>query len=167
MKTVFERLVLCWCLLSGSLLFLIVFLTTLNIFGFTLHFIFQIFGSSFPAIAGYEDIVTVFTGVAVLGMFPYCQLKKGHIAVDFFMEKTHPRFQIIIALISDVLLCVVAIFLSVMMYYGMLETKSDSMTTSVLGWQIWYFYLGGFISCLLWSITTLLPFFSKEENGYS
>ena len=88
MKTVFERLVLCWCLLSGSLLFLIVFLTTLNIFGFTLHFIFQIFGSSFPAIAGYEDIVTVFTGVAVLGMFPYCQLKKGHIAVDFFMEKT-------------------------------------------------------------------------------
>ena len=51
------------------------------------------------------------------------------------MEKTHPSFQIIIAFISDVLLCVVAIFLSVMMYYGMLETKSDSMTTSVLGWQ--------------------------------
>ena len=84
MKTVFERLVLCWCLLSGAAFFFIVFLTTLNIFGFTLHFIFQIFGSSFPAIAGYEDIVTVFTGVAVLGMFPYCQLKKGHIAVDFF-----------------------------------------------------------------------------------
>ena len=73
MKTVFERLVLCWCLLSGSLLFLIVFLTTLNIFGFTLHFIFQIFGSSFPAIAGYEDIVTVFTGVAVLGIGNSCK----------------------------------------------------------------------------------------------
>ena len=140
MKTVFERLVLCWCLLSGAAFFFIVFLTTLNIFGFTLHFIFQIFGSSFPAIAGYEDIVTVFTGVAVLGMFPYCQLKKGHIAVDFFMEKTHPRFQIIIALISDVLLCGVAIFLSVMMYYGMLETKSDSMTTSVF-FSLFFFFL--------------------------
>ncbi len=163
MKVSFEKLVLFWCLLSGALLFFIVFLTTLNIFGFTLHFIARFFGGSFPAIAGYEEIVTVFTGLAVLGMFPYGQLKKGHIAVDFFMEKTHPRFQMIVGCISDTLLCGVAILLSVMMFYGMLEARADGLTTPVVGWQIWYFYLGGFISCLLWFLTTLLPFFSKDE----
>ena len=84
MKTVFERLVLCWCLLWGAVLFLKSFLN-FNIFGFTLHFIISSnFRKLFSSYSGYEVIVTVFTGVAVLGMFPYCQLKKGHIAVAFF-----------------------------------------------------------------------------------
>ena len=161
--SVFERLVLCWCFLAGAVLFFIVFLTTLNIFGFTLHSIFQIFGSSFPAIAGYEDIVTVLIGITVLGFFPYCQLKKGHIAVDFFMEKAGIRFQKVMALISEILLCTTAIFFSIMIFYGMLETKSDSMTTPVLGWQIWYFYLAAFISCLLWSVVSFCNIFPQKK----
>ena len=44
---------------------------------------------------------------------------------------------------SNFFLFLIAIFLSVMMYYGMLETKSDSMTTSVLGWQILVFLSRG------------------------
>ncbi|MCH1424301.1 MAG: TRAP transporter small permease, partial [Burkholderiales bacterium] len=117
----------------------IVFLTGINILGFSLDRVFRLFGSSFPGVSGYEDIVTMAIGVAALSMLPYCQLKDGNVAVDLFVSKAPLWLQNFIDRITAILMILVVTFLLRMLVYGTLEVKSDGDLTQVLGIPVWPF----------------------------
>ena len=141
----------------------IVFLTGINILGFSLDRVFRLFGSSFPGVSGYEDIVTMAIGVAALSMLPYCQLKDGNVAVDLFVSKVPLWLQNFIDRITAVLMILVVAFLLCMLVYGTLEVKSDGDLTQVLGIPVWPFMCVSIVSCLLWLAASLLKLFPREN----
>ena len=140
----------------------IVFLTGINILGFSLDRVFRLFGSSFPGVSGYEDIVTMAIGVAALSMLPYCQLKDGNVAVDLFVSKVPLWLQNFIDRITAVLMILVVAFLLCMLVYGTLEVKSDGDLTQVLGIPVWPFMCVSIVSCLLWLAASLLKLFPRK-----
>lgn len=140
----------------------IVFLTGINILGFSLDRVFRLFGSSFPGVSGYEDIVTMAIGVAALSMLPYCQLKDGNVAVDLFVSKTPLWLQNFIDRITAILMILVVTFLLRMFVYGTLEVKSDGDLTQVLGIPVWPFMCVSIVSCLLWLVASLLKLFPRK-----
>ena len=140
----------------------IVFLTGINILGFSLDRVFRLFGSSFPGVSGYEDIVTMAIGVAALSMLPYCQLKDGNVAVDLVVSKAPLWLQNFIDRITAILMILVVTFLLRMLVYGTLEIKSDGDLTQVLGIPVWPFMCVSIVSCLLWLAASLLKLFPRK-----
>jgi TRAP-type C4-dicarboxylate transport system permease small subunit len=149
-------------LFGGILLLGIVFLTGINVLGFGLDRVFRLFGSSFPGVSGYEDIVTVSIGVAALSMLPYCQLKDGNVAVDLFISRAPLWMQKLIDRITAILMILMVAFLLRMLVDGTLEVKADGDLTQVLGIPVWPFMCISIISCLLWLLASLLKLFPSK-----
>lgn len=156
MKQFLQKLIALWALLGGALILVVVVLTAINAAGFTANFITRIWGSNVPGLPGYEDAVTMFIGVAALSMFPYCQMTRGHAAVDVFMEHAPPWANHFVDLISKVLVCALALFLAYMLIQGVGETRGDRVETAVLGWPVWGFMATSVISCVLWALAVFI-----------
>ena len=165
MYSLLQRIVTLWALLGGLLAIVIVFVTAVNVGAFTLDFALRPFGIYVPALPGYEDFVRLAISAAALSFFPYTQLKKGHVAVDLFVQ-TFPRWlQNFLDHLWQAFTVVVAAALAYYLWQGMIETQSDNTMTAVLGWQEWPWYFPGVISMILWSLVALAQVFGGKFHG--
>ena len=146
MRQTLERVVLWWALLGGVGLLLIVGATAFNIGAFAADMVARRFGASVHAFPGYEDFVRLTVSAAVLMLFPYCQLRRGHVAVDLLVERMPQRVQRAIDAISLIGMTLLVLFLLYWMVIGMAETRADHAVSRVLGWPEWPFYLPGLVS---------------------
>jgi TRAP-type C4-dicarboxylate transport system permease small subunit len=146
-----ERLVLGWALLGGVGLLLIVGATALNVAAFALDMFARPMGGSVGVFSGYEDFVRLIVSAAVLMLFPYCQMRRGHVAVDLFVEQLPRAVQRAIDAVSLIGMTLLVGFLLYWMSIGMIETRADGAVSRVLGWPEWLFYLPGLISLALWA----------------
>lgn len=165
MYSLLQRAVTFWALLGGVLVIAIVLVTAVNVAAFTLDFSLKPFGLYVPALPGYEDFVRLAISAAALSFFPYTQLKRGHVAVDLFVQ----AFPLWVRSLLDHLwlacTVVLAIFLGYWMWLGMLETRADNTMTAVLGWSEWPWYFPGIVSMGLWALTALAQFFGGKSHG--
>jgi len=152
MRQGLERVVLWWALAGGVGLLLIVGATAFNVGAFALDRIARGFGGEVTAFPGYEDFVRLVVSAAALMLFPYCQLKRGHVAVDLLVERMPRSAQRVIDAISLAGMTALALFLLYWMSIGMIETRDDHAISRVLGWPEWPFYLPGLISLALWAL---------------
>ena len=151
MPQLLERLVLGWALLGGVGLLLIVGATALNVAAFALDMVARPMGGSVGVFSGYEDFVRLIVSAAVLMLFPYCQMRRGHVAVDLFVERLPLAGQRAIDAVSLIGMTLLVGFLLYWMSIGMIETRADGAVSRVLGWPEWLFYLPGLISLALWA----------------
>lgn len=151
-----ERLVLGWALLGGVGLLLIVGMTALNVAAFALDKVARPLGGSVGAFSGYEDFVRLVISAAAPMLFPYCQLRRGHVAVDLFVERLPAAVQRAVDAISLIGTTLLVGFLLYWMWIGMLETRADGAVSRVLGWPEWLFYLPGLMSLVLWTSVAAL-----------
>lgn len=165
MYSLLQRVVTLWALLGGLLAVIIVLVTAVNVGAFTLDFALKPFGIYVPALPGYEDFVRLAISAAALSFFPYTQLKKGHVAVDLFVQAFPNWLQKILDHLWQVLTAVVAAALAYYMWQGMLETRGDNTMTAVLGWQEWPWYFPGVVSMALWSLVALGQVFGGKSHG--
>jgi TRAP-type C4-dicarboxylate transport system permease small subunit len=147
-----ERVVTWWALLGGVGLLLIVGATAFNVGAFTADRVARIFGASVGAFPGYEDFVRLVVSAAVLMLFPYCQLQRGHVAVDLLVERMPQPVQRAVDAISLIGMTLLVLFLLYWMVIGMIETRADHAVSRVLGWPEWPFYLPGLVSLALWAL---------------
>ena len=152
MRQTLERVVLWWALLGGVGLLLIVGATAFNIGAFAADMVARHFGASVHAFPGYEDFVRLTVSAAVLMLFPYCQLRRGHVAVDLLVERMPRAVQRAIDAISLIGMTMLVLFLLYWMVIGMAETRDDHAVSRVLGWPEWPFYLPGLVSLALWAL---------------
>jgi TRAP-type C4-dicarboxylate transport system permease small subunit len=89
-------------------------------------------------------------------LFPYCQLRRGHVAVDLIVERMPQAVQRAIDVISLIGMTLLVLFLLYWMVIGMLETRADHAISRVLGWPEWPFYLPGLVSLALWALVAAL-----------
>jgi TRAP-type C4-dicarboxylate transport system permease small subunit len=147
-----ERVVTWWALLGGVGLLLIVGATAFNVGAFAADIVAQKFGGSITAFPGYEDFVRLVVSAAVLMLFPYCQLRRGHVAVDLLVERMPQPVQRAIDAISLIGMTILVLFLFYWMVIGMIETRADHAVSRVLEWPEWPFYLPGLVSLALWAL---------------
>lgn len=165
MNSLLQRVVTLWALLGGVLAIVIVLVTAVNVGAFTLDSIVKPFGFYIPALPGYEDFVRLAISVAALSFFPYTQMKRGHVAVDLFVQAFPQWLRNFLDHLWPAFTVVVAAALAYYMWYGMLETRNDNSMTAVLGWQEWPWYFPGVISMVLWSLVALSQVFGGRSDG--
>lgn len=147
-----ERVAAGWAILGGLVLLSIVLVTAANV---GLYVADRITPGRFGIVRGYEDIVRLLVSAAALMMLPYCQLKRGHVAVDVFTERLGGRAIRAIERIVYALMAALALFLAGWMLVGMLETRSGRLVSAVLNWPEWPFYLPGLASLALWAAVAI------------
>ena len=141
-----------WALAGGALLLLIMAVTSLNAAAFTADRIASLSGGNVSALPGYEDFVRLAVSGAALMMFPYCQLKRGHLAVDLFTRRAPAKFGRTLDRLWSALTALLALFLLTFMTRGLLETRADNVMSPILGWPEWPFYGPGILSLALWAV---------------
>jgi len=152
-----------WAMLGGVILLSIVAVTVLNVGAVALNRVVRLFGGEVGALPGYEDYVRLAVGAAIPMFLPWCQVERGHLAVDLFLSRAPAALTRGIDRFSLFLMAAMAIFLAYWMGAGMLETRDDGVLSAVLGWQVWPFYLTGILSLLLWSAVALAQAISAPQ----
>ncbi len=131
-----------WALLGGGLLLVIIAITSWNVGAFML---------GVQGLPGYEDAVRLLISAAALMFFPWCQARRGHVAVDIFVSGLSERSRARLERVWLAMTALAALFLCYWMIIGLLETRADRTATSILGWLEWPFYLPGVVSLALWA----------------
>lgn len=147
---------------GGVLLIAILLVTSTNVGAFIASRLAGFWGGSVSGLAGYEDFVRLMTGAAVLMFFPYAQLCRGHVAVDFFTNFLPGRWSRRLDRAWMALTIALALFLAGWMSLGMIQARADRLVTGVLGWPDWPFYLPGVLSLCLWAA---VAFLQLRENA--
>ncbi len=140
-----------WALAGGVMIGLIMIVTSINVIGFGLDRVARLYGESVSGLPGYEDFVRLGISCAALMFLPYCQFRRGHLAVDLFASALPQSIQGFLDRMWLVMTILVALFLAYWMVFGMLETVQDNALSPVLGWSQWPFYIPGIISLILWA----------------
>ncbi|MEM8950456.1 MAG: TRAP transporter small permease [Pseudomonadota bacterium] len=164
MTKVAERLAAGFALMGGVLLIAIMIVTSINVSAFGLDRLARQFGSNVAALPGYEDFVRLAISSAALMFLPYCQFRRGHVAVDLFVSRLPERFRQSLDRLWLLAIVLLALFLAYWMLQGMLETQADNALSPVLSWPEWPFYLPGILSLLLWALVALVQAASGEEG---
>lgn len=160
-----QRIVGGWAFLGGVLVISIVLVTAVNVGAFLLDSLLKPLGIYVPGLPGYEDYVRLAVSAAALSFFPYCQLRRGHVSVELFVQHFPPMLQSGLDRLWLLLTTIVAIFLGYWMILGMEETRSDNSLTSVLGWPEWPWYIPGIVSMGLWAAVSLIQTFERKSHG--
>jgi len=162
-----ERLVVGWAIAGGLFTLAIVLVTTTNILLFAMDRVARIFGGVLSGLPGYEDFVSLTVSCAALMFIPLCQLRSGHIAIDFFTERLSRRAQATLDRIWSAAMGLMALFLGFWMFQGMAEARADNGLSPVIGWPIWPFYIPGVLSLLLWALVAVLQVVERPADGHS
>jgi TRAP-type C4-dicarboxylate transport system permease small subunit len=165
MKNAISTIAAGWALAGGVLLLVITLVTTFNVGAFTLDRVGRTIGAPpVEGFAGYEDLVRLLISCAALMFFPYCQLKRGHVAVDLFTDQFPPALRDLLGRLWLVATAFLALFLGYWMTIGLFETRADATSTSILGWVEWPFYAPGIISMALWALIAAMQAFEPAEG---
>ncbi len=162
MARALHRLTTLWALLGGAGLLAIMVVTTTNVAAFLADAAAELFGADVAALSGYEDFVRLMIGPSALAFLPYCQLQRGHVAVDIFVDQLPGRVQRAMDRFFCLAMALLALFLLYSMTLGMLETRSDQVVTAVIGWPEWPFYAPGLVSLALWAAVSLTQAFGRD-----
>jgi TRAP-type mannitol/chloroaromatic compound transport system permease small subunit len=140
-------------LAGGALLLAIVTVTVCNTGLFGLDRLLAILdGPSVPGVIGYEDLVGLASGSAVLLLLPYCQLHRGHLAIELFASSLPAQAGLWLDRLGLLVMATTALLLAIGLGYGMVELQGDGALSPVLGWPVWPFLLPGLAALALWSL---------------
>lgn len=162
MQQKLQKVVTGWALLAGFLTLLIVLITTINTVAFSADKVARLFDANVAGLPGYEDFVRLLISAVALMFLPYCQLQKGHVAVDLFAEMLSARNQKFLERVSFILTILIALFLTYWMFQGMISAFSDFASSPILGWPNWPFYVPGILSLLLWAMVSFAQLTEKR-----
>lgn len=155
MKTLSTLAHLC-AVLAGLLMTVITLMTCISLIGRN---------TTGWTITGDFELTGVATGAAIALFMPLCQLKKGHIIVDFFTAKASEATNAFFDRIGA--LCVSAAF-ALMAWRTMLGgiNAHDSFSgTMMLGFPEWIVYAAMVPPFILCSVIALVQAFSASAQG--
>ena len=113
---------------GGIILFILAILTTISVFGR------KFMDAPIP---GDFELVAIGTGIAVFACLPYCQLMRGNILVDFFMEKAPVRVKTLADIFAGLLYLGVGFMLTWRMVFGGIDMYNVNETSMTIGFPRW------------------------------
>lgn len=139
---------LCWWLacLGGMLFVLEAIMSVISVIGRTFF--------STPILGDYE-LIQLMSAMGIALCLPYCQLKQGHVFVDFFTLWAPAKLKRYLDAIAAFLLALLAFFLAWRSWDGLLDTHEYQESSMVLGLPIWWGYAPIVPSLALLGLTAL------------
>jgi TRAP-type C4-dicarboxylate transport system permease small subunit len=164
---VVERMARLLAYLGGIVLVLVALMVTASIIGRQFDGI-----AFFRPVRGDYELVELGCVIAVCAFLPWCQLKRGHVAVDIVVQATPPRIKALSGLVGDILIAAVAFVMAWRLWAGFgekLPYGSDAFretfgmgyrpffpeTTYELELPVWIPYGIAFIGVALFFLTSL------------
>ncbi|MBI3140811.1 MAG: TRAP transporter small permease [Rhodocyclales bacterium] len=92
-------------------------------------------------IPGDFELVQLGCAVCVSMFLPYCQMRRGHVMVDFFTVLASGRAKAVMDAGGALLLALAAALLSLRLVSGMLDSRASGEATMILGVPIWWAYV--------------------------
>ena len=113
---------------GGVILFILAILTTISVFGR------KFLDAPVP---GDFELVAIGTGVAVFACLPYCQLIRGNVLVDFFMNNAPTRAKTIADIIAGLIFLAIGLMLTWRMIYGAIDMHDVNEVSMTIGFPRW------------------------------
>ncbi len=113
---------------GGVILFILAILTTISVFGR------KFFDTP---VQGDFELVAIGTGVAVFACLPYCQLMRGNVLVDFFMNNAPTRAKTIADIIAGLIFLAIGLMLTWRMIYGAIDMHDVNEVSMTIGFPRW------------------------------
>ena len=90
-------------------------------------------------VRGDFELIELGTAIAISSFFPYCQMVRGNVLVDFFTNGAHPRVKAAMAVIGNLLFSVLSLVITWRMVVGSAEFytatfKQSSMILKIPTW---------------------------------
>ena len=89
---------------------------------------------------GDYELAQIAVAVAVSLCLPWCQLRRGHIAVDFFTTRLTPRTQVRLDAVGALVLAFVSALLAWRAAVGAVDLHVVGETTMIVGFPLWLGY---------------------------
>lgn len=91
-------------------------------------------------VPGDFELVQIGCGAAIAAFLPYCQLRRGHIIVDFFTARTSPRVQGGLDAVGALLVALVMAVLTWRTAVGTVAVRAGGEVSMIVGFPIWIGY---------------------------
>lgn len=91
-------------------------------------------------VQGDYELVQAAVAAAVSACLPWCQLRRGHIAVDFFTARLSPRTQLRLDAVGALVLAALGALLAWRAAVGAADMHAAGETTMIVGFPIWIGY---------------------------
>lgn len=92
-------------------------------------------------ISGDFELVQLGCAVAVSCFLPHCQMRRGHVIVDFFTHGAGPRAKALMDGIGALLLALCAALISWRLALGGMDYRATGEGTMILGVPIWWTFV--------------------------
>lgn len=148
-----DRLARWTALLGGVVLVALTLMVVASVAGRAL------IGVGLGPVPGDFELVEVGVGIAIFFFMPWCYLRGGHATVDL-LHMHLPRWaQNAIDALSDVLMLLVWLMLTLKLWDGLLEKKEYMETTFILQMPVWWAYAlcfaGAVMGCVCYAAKSL------------
>ena len=98
---------------------------------------------------------------------PLCQLRNGNVVVDAFTLNLSHFTRTLLDVLGTFLFCIVAIFFSVRMIYGLVDMFRYEEQTMLLQIPVWIPFVPAILSFFLLSITCIFSIYRKVLDLFS
>lgn len=120
----------CLALAGGAIFALLTLMSVISIAG-------RLVGRPIP---GDFELVQLGCAVAISCCLPYCQLRRGHIIVDFFTTRVSERTRGALDAVGALLLALVMALVTWRTGVGALAMKASGESSMIMGVPVWYAY---------------------------
>jgi TRAP-type C4-dicarboxylate transport system permease small subunit len=152
---IIEQLTKILALFGGLILVGVALMSVVSVIGRAL------FGSP---LTGDFELVQMGSAIAVAAFLPYCQLRRGHVIVDFFTHSAGPGLRRVLDCIGALLMCLCIALIAWRTFSGTVAMKENGETSMLLGLPIWYAYAALVPSLILLAITALYTAFNQPRE---
>jgi len=115
-------------------------------------------------VPGDYELVQMLSAMGIAMCLPYCQLKRGHVFVDFFTLWAPTSLKRVLDAIASLLLAGASFLLAWRIWDGMLEMREYGETSMVIALPVWWGYIPVAPSFVLLGIAALYTVF-EELSG--
>lgn len=122
---------------GGAVLLVVAVVTVISIVGRAFLW------AGLSSIRGDFELVEAGVGFAVFCFLPWAHLTRGHAIVTIFTDALGPRVNAALIVLSDLLMLLVAAFLTWRHFLGMLDKMQYGETTLLLRFPLWWSYAAG------------------------
>lgn len=122
------RIARIFAILGGILLCLVGLMTTVSIVG---RFVFS------APVPGDFELVAIGTGLSVFAFLPWCQLMRGNVIVDFFMDKAPTRAKAFCDTVGGLLYLGIGALLTWRMVFGGIDMYKYNESSMTIGFPRW------------------------------
>ncbi|WP_341648404.1 TRAP transporter small permease [Thauera humireducens] len=116
-------------------------------------------------VPGDYELVQMLSAMGIAMCLPYCQLKKGHVFVDFFTLWALAGLKRLLDSIAALLMAFCAFVLAWRIWEGMLEMREYGETSMVISLPVWWGYVPVVPAFVLLGIAALYHLVQELRSG--